>query len=757
MGMPVTVCTRGAHMTEQPLPRAALRWCVALALLGTSCTPFQEVDQQASSAAGRPAEPDADAGSTAGKAGDSMTAMPVRARAAEGEACMQDGAHTCSTVQADVPLRCEAASWARQAPCEQDERCETTEGPDEGMCVAIPRECVGRGSGDEYCDGDELRVCGDTTLPARSCGEKRRCRMIGARAECVCAPPFADRGNGCEPPTSCGEANGGCDTLTTCRLEANVPTCSACPSGYMRGDGKEGCKPELVTLAVSGMLSPAFSPALHEYRVRVPLLQQRLVITAVGPAGSSIEINGSPVERGSDWTSTVLPFGEQQIALVLTSGSGFSTRYDLTVERMGVQEAYIKASRPDAEDAFGSSVALYGDTLVVGAFAEDSGAGGVNADQANNSVVDSGAAYVFVRRGNIWSQEAYLKAESPARNDFFGGNVAIWEDTIAVGATRASPLGNVPSTHGVVDIFVRSGSTWTFQKRLASPETGSFDLFGWSFALQKDRLAVGAPYDAAGAQRSGALYVFERSGTEWSSPKKLKTMQPIAIDALGWSVALDGDTLLAGAIERNGMSTDMGGPGSAFVFVKDGDAWTQQQKLQAPMRTDGASFGWSVTLEGDTAAVGAPRVDLLRSTAPGDVHIFQRTGTRWASVGSLQADVPRRSDFFGSSVALAGDMLAIGASGDASSSRGLRGDPTRRDLPESGAIYLYGQQGSDWVRSAYIKASNPDRRDYMGDRVALFGDTVVTASVFESSASMGIGGDDTSNTLGKSGAVYVFR
>src|SRR5437867_1106862 len=103
-----------------------------------------------------------------------------------------------------------------------------------------------------------------------------------------------------------------------------------------------------------------------------------------------------------------------------------------------VQQAYVKASNSEANDYFGSSVAASGDTLVIGAWLEDSNASGVNGDQSDNSAFSSGAAYIFVRAGTNWTQQAYLKASNAERVDRFGFSVAVSDDTVVIGAYEES-------------------------------------------------------------------------------------------------------------------------------------------------------------------------------------------------------------------------------------------------------------------------------------------------------------------------------
>ncbi|MBA3470397.1 MAG: FG-GAP repeat protein, partial [Herpetosiphonaceae bacterium] len=169
------------------------------------------------------------------------------------------------------------------------------------------------------------------------------------------------------------------------------------------------------------------------------------------------------------------------------------------------QQAYLKASNTGAGDIFGWSVAVDGDTVVVGAYQEDSAATGVGGDQTNNSASGAGAAYVFTRSdaqgAPAWTQQAYLKATNPDANDNFGWRVAVDGDTIVVGAYRedsaATGVGgdqtnNSAGNSGAAYVFTRSGTTWTPQAYLKASNTGAGDNFGVSVAISGDTVVVGA-------------------------------------------------------------------------------------------------------------------------------------------------------------------------------------------------------------------------------------------------------------------------
>jgi hypothetical protein len=183
--------------------------------------------------------------------------------------------------------------------------------------------------------------------------------------------------------------------------------------------------------------------------------------------------------------------------------------------------------------------------------------------------------------------------------------------------------------------------------------------------------------------------------------------------------------------------------GRAIVFHRDGSGWHEQQTLAGPEL--GRTYGWSVALAGETAVIGAPSSALLSTTPRGQVYVYTKSGGSFGLTKTLQADVPRNSDYFGSSVALAGETLLIGASGDESGASGLPANPGLGRLSQSGAAYLYGRHGAEWVRSTYFKASNATAGAAFAQQAILAGDRIVVNAPNESTTAVG------------SGAVYVFR
>ena len=379
-------------------------------------------------------------------------------------------------------------------------------------------------------------------------------------------------------------------------------------------------------------------------------------------------------------------------------------------------EAYLKASNTGVGDEFGFSVALSGDTLAVGAIFEDSAATGVNGDQADNSASGSGAVYVFTRTGGVWSQQAYVKASNTEGGDVFGHSVALAGDTLAVGA-RAEAF-----VSGAVYIFTRQGGVWSQQAYVKASNPGQDDLFGWSVALDGDSLAVGAPGEDSAATGvngnqadnsafdSGAVYVFTRTGGVWSQQAYVKASNTRVFDSFGWSVALSGDTLAVGANKEDSGATGVNGN-----------------------QVDNSAFG------------------------SGAVYVFTRQGGVWSQQAYVKASNTGELDVFGTSVALSGDTLAVGAIFEDSAATGVNGNQADNNAGHSGAVYVFTRTGGVWSQQAYVKASNTELGDWFGTSVALLGDTLAVGARGEDSAAPGVNGNQADNSATLSGAVYVYR
>ncbi len=507
-----------------------------------------------------------------------------------------------------------------------------------------------------------------------------------------------------------------------------------------------------ITLAVRGGLRPIVSgdgrhvSFVDNSGAAVVNYSNLTVFDATGRTLSSwfVEASGQPAAVVDDPELPLFAIRHLQfISIVIDDADAV---YPLTIDPIA-QQAYLKASNTEATDNFGISVAVSGETVVVGAVAEDSNATGVNGNQSDNSASASGAAYVYVRSGGVWSQQAYLKASNTDAADNFGVSVAVSGDTVVVGATRedSSATGvngnqadNSALEAGAAYVFVRSAGVWGQQAYLKASNTGAGDQFGNSVAVSGDTILVGAsqedssatgvdgnPADNSAAD-SGAAYVFVRSGGVWSQQAYLKASNTGAADNFGNSAAVSGDTVVVGAsgedsnatgVNGNQADNSAGNSGAAYVFARNVGVWSQQAYLKASNTDAADNFSNSVAVSGDTVVVGANGEDSNATGVNGNqsdnsaavsgaAYVFVRNGGVWSQQAYLKASNTGSFDTFGYSVAVSGDTVVVGARGEASSATGVNGNQANNSAASAGAAYVFIRDDDEWSQQAYLKASN---------------------------------------------------
>ena len=313
------------------------------------------------------------------------------------------------------------------------------------------------------------------------------------------------------------------------------------------------------------------------------------------------------------------------------------------------QEVKLLPSDGEAEDIFGSDVSISGEGsyALVGA-------------QGDN---DTGSVYVFVRTGSMWAEQAKLVASDAETSDSFGANVAISADGsyALVGAANTDDAG---SSSGSAYVFVRTGSTWTEQAKLTASDGAASDFFGIAVAISADGSValVGASLDDDNGSASGSAYLFVRTGSTWTEQAKLTASNGVALDGFGRDVALSGDGTVA-LVGASGPDILASGAGSAYVFVPTGSTWTEQARLTASDGTAGDAFGRAVALnqDGTYALIGAAADD-----DTGSAYTFTRSGTVWNEQAKLSATDAASGDAFGTVVSISadGDRALIGAFAD---------------------------------------------------------------------------------------------
>ena len=422
---------------------------------------------------------------------------------------------------------------------------------------------------------------------------------------------------------------------------------------------------------------PAFgSGAVYVYTRRGDTVAQQAYIKASNPAESAGFGSSVAVSRDGN-TMAVAAYYEPSAATGINGNQN-----DRSIPEAGAvyvftrsgstwsQQAYIKASNTGqagvgdgfAEgDQFGYSMSLSadGNTLAVGAIGEDSAATGINGDQADNMANQSGAAYVFVRTGSTWSQQAYIKSAMTRPNVLFGYSISLngTGDTLVVAEFDAD------RGKGALYVLGRTGGSWSHQARIQPANLENGDSLGYSLAISTDgnTIAAGAAdedcmtpgVNPQGCEKdqpldnsSGAVWVFARSGTEWTQQAFIKSSNPGKEDWFGVPIAISGD-------------------GNTLA-------------ISAP-NEDSAAKGINGKQDDDSASEA------------GAVYFFTRTGTTWVQQAYVKGSNTEGSDEFGSSIALSQDgrTMLVGARGEDSSARGINGNQADNSTRDAGAAYLF--------------------------------------------------------------------
>jgi hypothetical protein len=303
--------------------------------------------------------------------------------------------------------------------------------------------------------------------------------------------------------------------------------------------------------------------------------------------GNSVAIFGDTAVIGAHWDDG--------------KGSAYIFRFD-GID--WIEEAKLIASDGEINDSFACSAAVFGDSVLVGAYCADPN--GIN----------SGAAYVYRFNGSNWVEEDKLVAPDGASGEYFGNSVAIYDDTIVIGAYQDDDNGN---NSGSAYIFRFDGSNWNKEAKLTASDSASYDFFGNSVAVFNDTVVVGAYDDDDNGNSSGSAYVFQWDGSNWNEKTKLLASDGAASERFGISVAVISNTAVIGAYQDDDNGNNSG---SAYIFGFDGVNWTQEAKLTPSDGAEDDDFGFSVAISGDTTIVGS-RGDDDNGFASGSAYIFE--------------------------------------------------------------------------------------------------------------------------------------
>ena len=313
------------------------------------------------------------------------------------------------------------------------------------------------------------------------------------------------------------------------------------------------------------------------------------------------------------------------------------------------QAAKLTADDGDVDDNFGGAVAVAGDTAVVGA-----------PDDTNVNGRDAGAVYVFERSGGAWSQRVKLTADDGDVADAFGSVLALFEGTVLVGAP-SDTNGNGRDA-GAAYVFERGTDGWSQRTKLVASDGGTEELFGTAVALSSDAALVGAPGDTNGNGRdAGAAYVFDRGSDGVTQRVKLVASDGDADDRFGSAVAVVGDAAVVGAPGESNSNGNRAG--SVYAFERGAEGWSQRAKLLASDGETDDGFGGVLAMAGDTALAGTPSDTNANGRDAGAVYVLGR-GVEWTERATLTAGDGDAEDLFGSAVAVTSDTTVVGAPGD---------------------------------------------------------------------------------------------
>lgn len=348
-------------------------------------------------------------------------------------------------------------------------------------------------------------------------------------------------------------------------------------------------------------------------------------------------------------------------------------------------------------DRFGSTIAVDGDTMIVGS--------------ADARI----AAYVFTLVGDTWTEQQRLPLSEGERVGL-GSTVAIDGDTVIIGVEPGD------SSAGTAYVFTRTGTTWT-QQQVLTPvdDEPRRDPAGTSVAIDGDT-AVVSVVSSRGA--SGAAFVFTRTGATWTETQRISSGDNIRNDQFGTSLAIDGDSLVIAQVPDGSF------PDALHVYGRTGDTWSETQRIVG-------QFGpISLAIDDDTLVVGSPRAGSLIA---GTAYVYTRTNNTWAQQQELLRSDEQYGDNFGSSVAIDGNTVVVGAN---------HRDATTFAADNAGTAYVFTRTNEVWAQQHELGASDlrdPSAPDFFGESVAIVGTTAIVGApladgvyVFETSQAAGL-------------------
>ncbi|NOQ74022.1 MAG: T9SS type A sorting domain-containing protein [Crocinitomix sp.] len=386
--------------------------------------------------------------------------------------------------------------------------------------------------------------------------------------------------------------------------------------------------------------------------------------------------------------TTLLQLGV--LILLFTANSSTAQYWDEFIK--------VTASDATANDEFGYNVDIHEDRAIVASY------------KNGHAGPHSGAVYIFELVDGVWGEMAKLTASDAAAGDEFGRGVSIEGDRAAVGAFYDDDAG---FGSGSAYVFEYSGGVWSETAKITASDAAGADIFGYSLALDGDRLAVGAYGDNDLGTNAGSAYVFDYSGGVWTEADKLLPSDGGAHDYFASTIDLDGDIIVVGGLYNDSEGTNAG---SAYVFENSGGIWSETAKLVASDIGANDYFGISCAIDGERIIVGSYFGDAGAVVSSGAAYIFEFTGVVWAETAKLVATDASANNYFGAIVAIDGDRVAITSYGDDEAGA------------ESGSVYVFEFDGAVWTEISKHTASDASAGDGFGYSLAIDGEMLVVGA-----------------------------
>jgi len=330
---------------------------------------------------------------------------------------------------------------------------------------------------------------------------------------------------------------------------------------------------------------------------------------------------------------------------------------------------------------------------------------------------------------STFTQQQKLEALDARAGDGTGFSVAISGETIVVGAPFED------GGQGAAYVFVRGAGGWISQQKLVASTATPGDSFGWSVAISGETIVVGAPSDHGGSVDPGSAYVFVRGGAGWIEQQTLHAWSPAAGDTFGSSVAIDGETVVVGAPRSDDKV------GAAYVFLRSEGVWNLPQKLVGSSAEAGDQFGYSVAISGATIVVGA-RFDDGTDLDQGSAYVFVRGDAGWSEQTKLEASDAAEGTYFGWSVAISGETVVVGV-------------PYDDDAQGSARVFVRSE--GVWREQPKLVAADAAASDFFGWSVAISGDTIVIGAQLSDGGDAGFVNQGAAYVFVRSGDVWSLR